>query len=1353
MIDYSLWEEILNGDSPPPTKMVDSVIQIVAPTTAEERLARKNEMKDRETMLMALPDKHQLKFKIHKDAKSLMEAIEKRFGGRHQLEILEKSAIRVKNSHFVLEKQSCLSDAVIYSFFASQSNSPQLDNEDLKQIDSGDLEEMDLKWQMSMLTIRARRFLKKTGRNLGVNGTDTIRVFKLKKNLLIMHLWLTPHQAHQVLQDQIMSQESNNRVTENQENDRYKIGEGYHVVPPPYTGNFLPSKPDLFFTGDTNDSESVANVINVELSEYKTSKDKSMTYRLDAPIIEDWISDSEDESGIESVPKQREPSFVKSTEYVKTSRKTVKKVEHNKQAKNLRTNNQKSRVSVNATRPVTTGVTQSTVKCTRTVKNVFNKAHSPVRRPINQRTVTKNSNFNKKVTTVKVNKVNAVQEFEEIDGGYVAFGGDPKGGKISGKGKIKTRKLDFDDVYFVKELKFNLFSVSQMVPRENNMYNVDLKNVVPSGGLTSLFSKATLDESNLWHQRLGHINFKTMNKLVKGNLVRGLPSKIFKNNHTCVACQKGKKHKASYPLGKFDGKADEGFLFGYSINCKAFRVFNSRTRIVQDTLHINFLENKPNVAGIGPKWLFDIDTLTMSMNYQPVVVGNQPHDNADPKNTDDDVANDAFEVKENENDVHVSANESDKTDKKKHDEKAKRYDKGKSHIDSIKGVRDLRARFEEFFLTALTRVYKDHPVNQIISDLNSAPQTRSMTRMVKEQGGLNQINDEDFHTYLPKGKRAIGSKWVFRNKKHKRGIMIRNIARLVVQGHTQEEGINYDKVFTLIVRIEAIMLFLAYASFIGFKDPDYPDKVYKVVKAFYGLHQAPRAWNEILANYLLENGFQREKIDHTLFIKKQKGDILQLQYEVFRMEFACKQMFQVLVKHHTSNGHQFTMSNRHQELTSPEQTTSVNAAGHFISVVSYKLMVFGLMKVDAVKLMLLGVNTPRCDEDSIELKELMVFIVPICVLRKMELELLMQFWAMATVEKVNGDIQLQALIDDKKFYSMVKNVDSPSKFLMYPRFIQVLLDHQVDDMTTHNTRYKTPALTQKVFANMRRVEKDFSGVETPLFDSMLVQSQQQAEAGVEVPITHAQLSTTSAPSPTELQDTTPTPHDTPPQYQPPTRHDLPLQDQPTTPHDSSMLLLTTLMETCATLSQKDPWYVVICLATGRKFNFSKYIFDSMVKNVDSPSKFLMYPRFIQVLLDHQVDDMTTHNTRYKTPALTQKVFANMRRVEKDFSGVETPLFDSMLVQSQQQAEAGVEVPITHAQLSTTSAPSPTELQDTTPTPHDTPPQYQPPTRHDLPLQDQPTTPHDSSMLLLTTLMETCATLSQKVVELEKDRNS
>ncbi|GJX45260.1 putative ribonuclease H-like domain-containing protein [Tanacetum coccineum] len=258
--------------------------------------------------------------------------------------------------------------------------------------------------------------------------------------------------------------------------------------------------------------------------------------------------------------------------------------------------------------------------------------------------------------------------------------------------------------------------------------------------------------------------------------------------------------------------------------------------------------------------------------------------------------------------------------------------------------------------TPNTRIHKDHPIENVIGDVKTSVQTRRMTKPTSEQGFLSAVYEQKTHDTLntclyacflsqieptsiakalsdsswveamqeellqfklqqvwilvdlPIGKRAIGTKWVFRNKKDERGIVIRNKARLVAQGHRQEEGIDYEEVFAPVARIEAIRLFLAYASFMGFlvyqmdvksaflygtieeevyvtqppgfKDPDHPDKVYKVVKALYGLHQAPRAWYETLANYLLGNGFKRGKIDQTLFIKKQKGDILLVQVYV-----------------------------------------------------------------------------------------------------------------------------------------------------------------------------------------------------------------------------------------------------------------------------------------------------------------------------------------------------------------------------------------------------------------------------------------------------------------------------------------
>nr|GFA73291.1 hypothetical protein [Tanacetum cinerariifolium] len=356
-------------------------------------------------------------------------------------------------------------------------------------------------------------------------------------------------------------------------------------------------------------------------------------------------------------------------------------------------------------------------------------------------------------------------------------------------------------------------------------------------------------------------------------------------------------------LGKFQGNVDEGFLVGYSVCSKAFRVFNSRTHIVQETLHVDFMENKPNVAGSGPAWLFDIDSLTRTMNYHPVIIENQTNSHAGLQDTEkakDEVTHtyvlfpvlsDGSTNSQNKNkDALVDGNEHDNDIQKsvspdihssssgaqirKQGDKPKNKDIGKSLVVTITGFRDLNAEFEECtnnnsngvnaasslvstaghnfinntndFSAAVsfiptTDIHKDHPTSQIIGDLSSTTQTRSMARAVRDQG-----------------KRAIGTKWVYINKKDERGIVIRNKARLVAQGHTHEEGIDYKEFFAPVARIEAIRLFLAYASFMGFlvyqmdvksaflygnieeevyvcqppgfEDPKNPDKVYKVVK-------------------------------------------------------------------------------------------------------------------------------------------------------------------------------------------------------------------------------------------------------------------------------------------------------------------------------------------------------------------------------------------------------------------------------------------------------------------------------------------------------------------------------------------
>ncbi|GJZ31979.1 putative ribonuclease H-like domain-containing protein [Tanacetum coccineum] len=601
--------------------------------------------------------------------------------------------------------------------------------------------------------------------------------------------------------------------------------------------------------------------------------------------------------------------------------------------------------------------------------------------------------------------------YEEIDGEYVAFGWNPKGGKITKKGTIKTGNLDFKNVYFVRELKFNLFSVSQMcdkknsvifndtecivlspnfksidesqvllrVPRKNNMYSVDLKNIVPKGGLTCLFAKATSDESKLWHRRLGHLNFKTMNKLVKGNLVRGLPSKLFENDQTCVACQKGKQHRAfckskiensiSPPLHLlhmdlfvptcvknlmkkmycivvtgdysrftwvfFLATKDEtsgilkSFITGIEnlidhkvkmIRCDnetefKYRVMNqfyemkdilrqfsiartpqqngvakrrNRTLIeaartmladsklpttfwaevvntayyVQNKVHRSlrqfnwFSESTPNAIGSGSDWIFDIDALTRTMNYELIVAGTKASDNAGQarKETEHKVDKDPRKDsecndQEKEDNVNITNNVNAASI---------------NEVNVVGGKTSIELPFDPNM-----QALEDY----IIFDF---------LRNDEDDGAMADMNNLNTHL-------------------DERGIMIRNKARLVSQGYTQEEGIDYDEVFAPVARIEAIWLFLAYVSFKdfvvyqmdvksaflygkieeevyvcqppGFEDLDFPDRVYKVKKALYGLHQAPRAWYETLSIYLLDNRFQRGKIDKTLFIKRYKGDI------------------------------------------------------------------------------------------------------------------------------------------------------------------------------------------------------------------------------------------------------------------------------------------------------------------------------------------------------------------------------------------------------------------------------------------------------------------------------------------------
>nr|GEX33132.1 hypothetical protein [Tanacetum cinerariifolium] len=374
MTDYSLWEVILNGDSPAPTRVIKGVLQPVAPTTAEQRLARKNELNARGTLLMALLDKHQLKFNTHKDGKTLMEAIEKRSPPtkwrthipiwRNKTDLEEQSLDDLFNSLKICEAEvknsSSASTSTQNIAFVSSSNTDST-NEPVSAaasvsavsakipIDADDLEEMDRKWQMSMKghftkECRSPKYTRINGaakpqrRNVPVE-TSTSNKLVSQCNGVVNYDW--SFQADEeptnyalmasLLQVLLLIMS----LPPSPIYDRYQSGNGHHVVPPSYTGTFMPSKPDLVFHNAPNDDETVHTAFNVELSPTKPDNDLSHTHRPSAPIIEDWVSNSEDES--ETNVSQNIPSFVQPTEQVKSLRPSVQHVETTIPATNPKT--------------------------------------------------------------------------------------------------------------------------------------------------------------------------------------------------------------------------------------------------------------------------------------------------------------------------------------------------------------------------------------------------------------------------------------------------------------------------------------------------------------------------------------------------------------------------------------------------------------------------------------------------------------------------------------------------------------------------------------------------------------------------------------------------------------------------------------------------------------------------------------------------------------------------------------------------------------------------------------------------------------------------------------------------------
>nr|GEU53531.1 putative ribonuclease H-like domain-containing protein [Tanacetum cinerariifolium] len=650
-------------------------------------------------------------------------------------------------------------------------------------------------------------------------------------------------------------------------------------------------------------------------------------------------------------------------------------------------------------------------------------------------------------------------------------------------------------------------------------------------------------------------------------------------------------------LGKFNSKADEGFFVGYSLISKAFRVFNSRTRIMEENLNIMFSESTKASNNVGQARK---ETKPIKCYILLPLWNVDPPFSQDTKSSQDD----GFKPSSD--------------DRKKVDEDPSKgnecYDqKNEDNVNSTNNVNTVSSNVNATGTNEVTAVGEllfdpDMPALEDVGTFDFSNEDED-----DDAEEILQFKLQKVWTLvdLPNKKRAIGTKWVFRNKKDERGIVIRNKARLATQRHTQEERIDYDEVFVPVARIEAIRPFLAYASFKDFV-------VYQmdVKSAFlYGKIEEEELCNAFVI--LTHEKFQMSSMGElTFFLRlqvKQKNDGIFISQDEYVTEILKKFRF-------TEVKNASTPMKNQKPLLKDED-------GEEVDVHMYRPMIGSLMYLTSSRPDIMFAVC-ACSRYQVNPKVSHLHAMK-RIFRYLKGQPKLGLWY-----PKDSPFYLVAYTDsDYNGASLDKKSTTEGYQFLRCRLIswQCKKRTVVANSITEAEYLKLNAARHNLLLllNVNAVEEQFW--------STVVAKTNNREAQIHATVDGKKVII----------------------YEESFRRDLQFADE----EGFDCLPNSTIFEQLASMGTVA--FVIICLASNQKFNFSKWIFDSMGRNLDNLSgKFLMYSRFIQDFLDKQLDGMSNHERKYVLPSNTKKIFRNMRRIGKGFSGRITPLFLTMVVRSQ-----------------------------------------------------------------------------------------